>query len=56
MEGLGVCSSCPDALDQFVSTGQEQTTTQEHYLNSPEWKDFSSRIGNALCGGRSKGE
>lgn len=54
VEGIGVCSSCPDALNQFASTSQEQATGQDDYRNSPEWKDFSSRIGNALCGGRSK--
>ncbi|EGQ7672251.1 hypothetical protein IZS59_001864 [Vibrio cholerae] len=54
MEGIGVCSSCPDALNQFASTSQEQATGQDDYRNSPEWKDFSSRIGNALCEGLSK--
>lgn len=45
VEGIGVCSSCPDALNQFASTSQEQATGQDDYRNSPEWKDFSSRIG-----------
>lgn len=43
VEGIGVCSSCPDALNQFASTSQEQATGQDDYRNSPEWKDFSSR-------------
>ncbi|AZT48723.1 TPA: hypothetical protein HMM82_19015 [Escherichia coli] len=54
VEGIGVCSSCPEALDQFVSTSQEQTTGQCDYRSSPEWKDFASRIGNALCGAGAK--
>jgi hypothetical protein len=56
VEGIGVCSSCPDALNQFASDSQEQATGHDDYRNSPEWKDFSSRIGNALCGGRSKAQ
>ena len=54
VEGIGVCSSCPEALDQFASPRQAPTPGPCDDRSSPEWKDFASRIGNALCGGRGK--
>lgn len=54
VEGIGVCSSCPDALNQFASTSQNKQLDRMTTGTVQNGRIFSSRIGNALCGGRSK--